>query len=170
MILLLCIGLFLFRIVIREHISDASAQFVPVEQDILPSLDRIEKPVCVIIFSEENYTGTVRYLKAGQYLDPEQIAEIMQFASLKIPPGVLLQFSGDNALNKSFAGATSISKWEPLSWRVMEILILKSDLVGEKNYGVISGMSEKATFAESPAPDSVLSRISEPTSNHNFSF
>ena len=78
-----------------------------------PVLDRIESPVCVTVYPDENYAGAVHCLRAGQYLDPSQIQQILKFKSLRVPKGVLFQLFGDNAVSQSINSETSIPNWQP---------------------------------------------------------
>lgn len=124
----------------------------------MPNLNRLEGPVYIRVFSGEDYTGDVQYLRAGQYLDPVQIERIMQFASLRVPQGVLFQISGDNAVSKSIVGEMSIPKWLPLGWRVTEILVLRSDLIGENGNAFVD--IDSSSTENLPNPRSTLTRIS----------
>ncbi len=164
LVLLLCCLIMTIKLIVRENLSDAPAPFSSVQDDIAPSLDKIENPVCVVTYSEQNYGGIATCLRAGQYLDPLQIKEILKFKSLRVPKGVLFQLSGDNAVSASVNSESSIPTWTPPQWPVMEILVIKSDLIGEKSYGDVRGPIEQVSEEDSPGPDDVSTKLSDPSS------
>ena len=168
LVLLLCCLLMTSKLIINEALSNSPDPFSSIEDDIAPTLDRIENPVCVVTYSEENYGGSPTCLRAGQYLDPSQIAQILKFKSLRVPKGVLLQLSGDNAVSASVNSESSIPTWTPPPWPVMEILVLRLALIGEKCYGDVPGPVEKVSDEISPGPNDVLTKLSDPSRNASF--
>ena len=153
------------KMIIYEALSNKPAPFSLIKDDIAPTLDRIEIPVCVVTYSEENYGGSATCLRAGQYIDPLQIGQILKFKSLRVPKGVLLQLSGDNAVSASVNSESSIPTWTPPPWPVIEILVLRSDLIGGKNYADVPGPVEKVSDEVSPGPNEVLAKLSDPAGN-----
>ena len=145
-----------------ESLSDSPAPFSSVEADVVPTLDKLEKPVCVVIYPEQNYGGDPMCLRAGQYLDPLQIEQIIKLKSLRVPKGVLFQLSGDNAVSTSVNSEASIPVWTPPTWPVLEILVIKSELIGQKSYEDLPGPVERVSEEISPGPDNVLTRLSDP--------
>ncbi len=168
MLLWLCCLLMSLKLVGLERFSTDPAPFAPVDEDIATTLNRIEKPICVTVYPLENYEGNPTCLRAGQYLEPLQIKQILEFKSIRVPSGVLFQISGDNAVSSSINSESSIPIWTPPPWVVTEVLIVESRLIGEKSHEDVSGRLEPASEGVTPGPNDVMMRLSDEFSNFVF--